>query len=90
MSVGRVGFVDRMRSILGGWKHDPPWIMSANLLRFICWQHPLLLPLAVVGMSLNFRKEPLCRALSTSFILPILVTSILLPWRNNYAFLIQP
>jgi len=80
--TGGVGFLDRLRSILGGWKHDPPWIMSANLLRLICWQHPLLLPLAIVGISLNFRKEPLCRALAISFILPILVTAILLPWQG--------
>ncbi len=80
--TGGVDFLTRLRSILGPWKNDPPWIMAANLLRFLCWQHPLALPLSILGVGMNFRREPLCRALAIGVVLPILVTAILLPWQG--------
>jgi hypothetical protein len=80
--TGGVTFLTRLYSILGAWKNDPPWIMAANLLRFLCWQHPLTLPLAILGVGMNFRREPLSRALALGVVLPILVTAILLPWQG--------
>jgi hypothetical protein len=80
--TGGIGFLERLISIIGPWKNDPPWIMAANLLRFVCWQHPLLFPLAIFGVFASFRREPIARALAIGFALPILVTAILLPWQG--------
>ena len=59
------------------------WLTSANLVRFVCWQHPLLLPLAVFGGISCWRAEPLVKALSISFLLPIIVMAIILPWQGH-------
>ena len=80
--TGGVGFADRLRTVLRNATDKGPWIMAANLLRFICWQHPLLIPLAIVGVTTTFRQQPLGRALAISFALPILVTGLILPWQG--------
>lgn len=80
--TGGIGFVSRLQTVLAGPGHNGPWIMVANLLRFICWQHPLLIPLAILGIWANFRSQPMSRALAASFVLPILVTGVLLPWQG--------
>ena len=80
--TGGVGFVDRLRTVIRNSTHDGPWIMAANLLRFICWEHPLLLPLAIVGTATTFRKQGLARALAIGFVLPIVVTALILPWQG--------
>jgi hypothetical protein len=80
--TGGIDFITRMRSAFGSTRYNGLWIMTANLLRFVCWQHVLLVPLAIVGIWTNFRQQPICRALAASFVLPILVTGILLPWQG--------
>ena len=77
-----ISFISRLQTVLAGASHNGPWIMVANLLRFMCWQHPLLIPLAILGIWANFRTQPMCRALAVSFFLPIVVTGILLPWQG--------
>lgn len=59
------------------------WLTSANLLRFVTWQHPLLLVLAVYGVMACWRSEPLVGALAASLALPVLVLWVVLPWQGN-------
>jgi len=80
--TGGVDFLARLRSVLRASSHNGPWIMVANLLRFVCWQHPMVIPLAILGTWANFRRQPVCRALAIGFFLPILVAAVLLPWQG--------
>ena len=49
-----VDFATRLRTVLAGSSYNGLWIMTANLFRFICWQHVLLVPLAIVGTMGEF------------------------------------
>jgi hypothetical protein len=80
--TGGIDFVKRLSTVLASSSYNAVWIMAANLLRFVCWQHPLLVPLAILGIWANVRQQPLCRALAISFVLPILLTGVLLPWQG--------
>jgi len=77
-----VDFFQRLKTILEASKGNVLWMMAANLLRFLCWEHPLLLPLAAFGTWSNFRDQAICRALAIGFVLPILVMAVLLPWQG--------
>ena len=40
------------------------WLMCANILRFLTWQHMLLLPLLLVGVKTSAMRDPVSRALT--------------------------
>jgi hypothetical protein len=61
---------------------DSVWLTAVNLVRFVTWQHPLLVPLALFGAWAGWRSDPLVRALAVSAVLPILAMWILLPWQG--------
>lgn len=82
MCTGPVGYVDRLVSTIGAINARSAWLMAANLLRFLCWQNPLLLPLALFGAVACWRAEPLVRSLSVSLLLPVIVMTIILPWQG--------
>ena len=52
--------------------------MVANGLRFIAWQHLLLVPLLLVGAR-RYRTDPMIAALAAGMVLTILVMALLLP-----------
>jgi hypothetical protein len=81
--VAGIGYFERLLSVIETSNVNGPWLTAANLLRFVCWQHPFLVPLAIVGVWSNFRHQPVCRALSIGLALPILVMAVLLPWQGN-------
>ena len=56
--------------------------MMANLLRFAAWQHLLLLPLLIVGITKS-RGNPLIVALIAGVALTILVMAIILPYQGH-------
>ncbi len=78
-----VGFVARLRGSLTTFDLQHLWLTAANLIRFVCWQHPLLVPLGVFGAISCWRSEPLVRALTVCFLLPIVVLAIILPWQGH-------
>jgi hypothetical protein len=78
-----VGYVERLRTVFKAFDLDAAWMMSANLLRFVCWQNPLLLPLIVFGIAGAARKDPICRALAVGLVLPIVAMAVLLPWQGH-------
>jgi hypothetical protein len=77
-----IGFVERLEAVLKIPDALTLWLMVANLLRFVCWQHPLLVPLAIVGVWSSFRQQAVCRALAIGFVLPVIVMALLLPWQG--------
>jgi hypothetical protein len=78
-----VGYVERLLTAVSAFGLRHVWLTAANLLRFIFWQNPLLVPLALAGIISCWRSEPLVRALAISFVLTILVMAVLLPWQGH-------
>ena len=77
-----VSFFDRLIAVVSPFDLQHLWMTGANVLRFICWQHPLLVPLALFGAISCWRSEPLVQALAIGFVLPIIVMAIILPWQG--------
>jgi hypothetical protein len=59
------------------------WLTALDLLRFVTWQHLLFFPLLAVGMRATWNHDPLGRAIAISFLLPIPVMLILLPFQGH-------
>jgi len=59
------------------------WLTAMNLIRFITWQHLLLLPLMAVGIHATWNHDALGRAIAISFLLPIVVMLVLLPYQGH-------
>jgi hypothetical protein len=74
-----VNYFDRLRGILTLPSLDSVWIMGGNVLRFIVWQHFLLLPLLLVGIKTSSVDNPLCRALAMGIVLLLVTMTLLLP-----------
>jgi len=78
-----IGYVARLQAVFKGFDFNAAWTMSANLLRFVCWQNPVLFPLIILGVAASFRLDPICRALAVGLVLPIIVMALLLPWQGH-------
>lgn len=76
-------FVDRIVAAFGGWNWKQHIAFTgANVLRFMIWQHPLLVPLALFGVASCWKSGRIVLALAVSFLLPILVAAVILPWQG--------
>lgn len=82
-SSAQVGFIARLRALLEPFDGESLWLMTVNLLRFVTWQHLLLVPLAIFGLFACRRTEPLVMPLAMGLLLPILVMAALLPWQGH-------
>lgn len=83
-----IDYATRLRLVLAQVGGDAVWTMAANLIRFVTWQHLLLLPLMLLGIVDGWRARPsgetaLVRPLAIGLVLPILVMGILLPWQGH-------
>ena len=58
-------------------------VMSENLLRLVAWQHPLLLPLALLGASATWRLRGTLQALSGGVLLTLLAVALLMPTQSH-------
>jgi len=56
--------------------------MVANLLRFVAWQHLLLLPLLIVGLKIA-RRDRMAGALAGGIVLILTVVAIILPYQGH-------
>ncbi len=56
--------------------------MVANGLRFIAWQHVLLVPLLLAGAR-RYRTDPMIAALAGGMVLTVLTMAILLPYQGH-------
>ena len=59
------------------------WLTAMNLLRFMTWQHLMLLPLMAIGIRASWKRDPLARAIAISFLLPIVAMLVLLPYQGH-------
>lgn len=78
-----IGFLDRLIGVLAIPGPDSLVLSFANFLRFIVWQHPLLMPLAIFGAITTWRSDPIGQALALGFMLPVLLMALLLPWQGH-------
>jgi hypothetical protein len=78
----RLSYADRIFDMLAGFGPVSLWLMAMNLLRFIAWQHLLLLPLAAAGVGLAWRA-PLVRPLVAGVVLHILLVGLLLAFQGH-------
>lgn len=78
----RLGYADRVADLVHGIGPISLWLMAMNLLRFVAWQHLLLLPLAAAGVTLAWRA-PLVRPLVAGIALHILLIGLLLAFQGH-------
>ena len=55
------------------------WLMGANILRFLTWEHMLLLPLLLIGVRTSAMREPVCRALTLGIVLLLVTMALMIP-----------
>lgn len=56
--------------------------MVSNLLRFVAWQHLLLVPLFVLGLSV-VRRDRLAGALAAGILLTVVTMAVILPYQGH-------
>ena len=76
-------YLDLFFSMATGFDLTHAFLTSANLLRFASWQHPLVIPLALMGGMACWRSNGFVRALMLSIILPIIVIAVIIPWQGH-------
>jgi hypothetical protein len=80
LTGGGVDYASRLAQVLSlTWA--TPTLMAANLLRFVVWQHLLLIPLLIVGIRVA-RRDRFAAMLAVSLLLPIVVMAIILPYQG--------
>jgi len=75
-------YADRVIGMLRVWSPASLCLMAMNLLRFVSWQHLLMLPLSVAGTCLAWRA-PMVRPLAGGILLTIVVVGILLAYQGH-------
>lgn len=78
----RLGYADRVIDMLRATGPVSLWLMAMNLLRFVAWQHLLLLPLAAAGLTIAWRA-PLVRPLVAGIALHVLLIGLLLAFQGH-------
>ncbi len=63
------------------WLVSIPW-MTLNLLRFIAWQHLLLVPLALLGLR-GWRRNPMIAALAAGPLATLILSAVVLPYQGH-------
>lgn len=78
-----VSHLDRIRTVLDAPSTLSLGLMGINLLRFIAWQHLLLVPLLFMGLRAAFRADPVCRALTLGIMLLLAAMLLLMPAQSH-------
>lgn len=76
-------FLQRLSHILRIPNVESAWLTSLNLLRFVSWQHLLLIPLLGVGIWIKWSTEAVVRALAAGLAITIIVVAVLLPYQGH-------
>jgi hypothetical protein len=77
-----LGYLGRAIAVLSDFGPASLFLMAMNLLRFMAWQHLLMIPLVAAGVTLAWR-EPLVRPLAAGIALLILTAGILLAFQGH-------
>jgi len=80
-AAGQVGLIERLAGLLVLPGLDSLWAMAGNVLRFITWQHALLVPLALLG--LRHAADDLARALAAGVVLLLVAVAVLMPVQGH-------
>ena len=75
-------FLTRLLDELGRQRQTGLLEMIANLVRFVAWQHLLLLPLFLIGLTL-VRKHAVLAGLALGIFLTIVVMAVILPYQGH-------
>jgi hypothetical protein len=81
-AVGVSFFIERVERMLRDFSLSGPETMVQNLLRFVAWQHPLMLVLLVPGMALGWKVGGIFRALAAGIVLTLLAMLVLMPYQD--------
>ena len=82
-AVGAGWFLQRVTVLLAAFDPNSLDLMTKNLLRFVAWQNPLLLPLAGLAWLALRRGEQLVWALAAGIGLTLLAVTVLLPFQGH-------
>jgi hypothetical protein len=80
-AAGGSDYLARLLNALASNSHSVT-LMSANILRFLTWQHVALLPLMLAAWP-AVRRGGLPVALALGLALHVLVLAVILPWQGN-------
>lgn len=83
LELGTPDYFRRFAMAVHPLNFEAVWLTVLNLLRFISWQHLLLLPLLAVGIRTAWNHDPLMQATAKSLLLPIAVMLIVLPYQGH-------
>jgi len=75
----QVGYLGRLATAIAPPNFAAITIMAANLMRFVLWQHLLLVPLALIGLWRCGRGNDLIRALALGVLLTFVAMAVLIP-----------
>ena len=81
-AAGASFFMARVLDLFTKLAVDGPLTMGFNLLRFVAWQNPILIPLAIAAWPAIRRDEGIARPLATGVVLTILAMLVVLPWQG--------
>jgi hypothetical protein len=76
-------FLNRVAGVFGNFNPGGIGLMALNLLRFLAWQNPLLLPLALLAAGAIKRGDGIARALALGVLLNLAAMLILLPYQGH-------
>lgn len=81
--VGAEWFAVRALYLIANLSWDAPALMLDNLLRFIAWQHLLLLPLVLAAAAAVRRDDGIAAPLAAGIALTLIAMFILLPYQGH-------
>jgi hypothetical protein len=82
-NVGGGFLIERVRELLAAFNVGGIGLMAKNLTRFVAWQNPVGVALAIFGVSSAVRSNETLRALVAGFVLTIAAMFILLPFQGH-------
>ena len=81
-NVGLVSFLQRVNEIIT-LEGSSLALMAINLLRFLAWQTPLLLPLALIGLFRGRERSGILVGLALGIALTLLVVLVVMPFQGH-------
>lgn len=81
--LGAVYFLFRVAEMLLGFEWSGAGLMLDNLLRFVAWQNPLLLPLALLACRQIRAGSGVARELAAGIFLTLVAMFVLLPYQGH-------
>jgi hypothetical protein len=80
--IGALYFVQRVYAMID-LSLKGPLLMGLNLLRFLAWQSPLLIPLALVGLFARRNRDWTIISLAAGILLTLGVVLVLMPFQGH-------